>query len=66
MRVYLIWSIEHQAWWGPDHCGYTRDRAAAGHYTHDEANDILEDANVNGVNECLIPIACVGPAEDDR
>lgn len=34
---YLVWSNEHRAWWGKDHCGYTRIIANAGRYDRDEA-----------------------------
>jgi hypothetical protein len=33
--VYLVWSNEHRAWWGPNFSGYTQDVWAAGRY--DEA-----------------------------
>jgi hypothetical protein len=56
---YLIWSIEHGAWWGPNRTGYTQDIAAAGRYSFEMAQDIVADANVGGFNECFIPEACV-------
>jgi hypothetical protein len=37
---YLIWSWEHQAWWGPNRCGYTTDVGLAGRYTEAEAGAI--------------------------
>jgi hypothetical protein len=55
----VIWSIEHDAWWGPGRRGYTRELAAAGRYTRQEALEILERANLVKVNECLIPIECI-------
>lgn len=36
-RVWLVWSNEHEAWWGPDLCGYYRDIGSAGRYTLEEA-----------------------------
>lgn len=36
-RPHLVWSNEHQAWWGADHCGYTRIIDNAGRYDRDEA-----------------------------
>jgi hypothetical protein len=35
--LYLIWSHEHSAWWGPDGCGYVRSIAQAGRYSAEEA-----------------------------
>jgi hypothetical protein len=40
MKKWLIWSIEHNAWWMPHHFGYTNNRAEAGRYTLDEAKEI--------------------------
>jgi hypothetical protein len=41
---YLIYSHEHQAWWGPGHCGYTFDDRHAGWYTQEQANAIVTGA----------------------
>lgn len=37
---YLVWSNEHQAWWGKDRCGYTRHIERAGRYERAEALSI--------------------------
>lgn len=42
--VYLIWSNEHQAWWGPDRCGYVRAVTQAGRYSRSEAIEICKRA----------------------
>lgn len=58
MQYYLIWSIEHNAWWGMGSNGYTVIRSQAGKYTHDEAAEIIRNANVgagNVPNEAMIP-----------
>jgi hypothetical protein len=34
---YLIWSTEHQRWWGPFGKGYTRRLSEAGYYTRRDA-----------------------------
>ena len=34
---YLIWSVEHEAWWGPERSGYYGSIASAGRYTREEA-----------------------------
>lgn len=36
-RVWLVWSNEHAAWWGANHCGYYMDIDSAGRYTLAEA-----------------------------
>jgi hypothetical protein len=37
---YLIWSIEHQAWWGERCIGYHDDWREAGRYTREEAINV--------------------------
>lgn len=44
-RHTLIWSFEHNAWWGPDCCGYVSNVINAGLYTEDEAKEIVLNAN---------------------
>lgn len=39
-KPYLVWSNEHQAWWGPEHRGYTRHIERAGRYERAEAMSI--------------------------
>ena len=56
--TFLIWSIEHNAWWRPASCGYTQVLAEAGRYDRDEANQILRQANIIRTNECKIPVEC--------
>jgi hypothetical protein len=41
---YLIWSNEHNAWWGPDQAGYVRQLSRAGRYSRAEALDICASA----------------------
>lgn len=41
---YLIWSNEHNAWWGPGSCGYAPGLTGAGTYTREEALRICRDA----------------------
>ena len=33
----MIYSNEHQAWWKPEYCGYTINKARAGVFDYDEA-----------------------------
>ena len=43
-EVYLIWSHEHAAWWGPGGCGYYSGLAEAGRYGRSEAVAISANA----------------------
>ena len=43
--IWLVWSNEHGAWWGPGGCGYTRIIERAGRYGIKEADQICNDAN---------------------
>ena len=56
---YLIWSIEHDAWWAPQERGYTRSLVEAGIYDVADAQRIVAKANRVDFNECLIPKDCV-------
>lgn len=56
---YLIWSIEHGAWWRPEHFGYTLRLYEAGRYSREEAERIVTKANIVNFHECLIPIEAV-------
>ncbi len=38
---FVIWSFEHDAWWGPDECGYVDDLARAGRYDSATAGRIV-------------------------
>ncbi|MEV0382345.1 hypothetical protein [Nonomuraea sp. NPDC050643] len=39
MKVWLVWSNEHRAWWGPNFSGYTSDVWTAGRYDEVKALD---------------------------
>ena len=70
MSEFVIWSIEHDAWWRPGRVGYTCELRQAGRYTRDEADAILDRANFARVNECAIPVAYLtltseGPITDE-
>jgi hypothetical protein len=43
-EIYYIWSVEHNAWWGPAERGYYRGLASAGEYSRDHALSICRDA----------------------
>jgi hypothetical protein len=55
--VYVIWSFEHDAWWGPARWGYTPDLANAGRYSQHEAAEIVEHANIVKINERMMTLA---------
>lgn len=59
INIWLIWSMEHNAWWSPNKCGYTKSRQQAGRYTYSEAMEIVKNANMgthpDHPNEALIP-----------
>lgn len=42
--VYLVWSNEHSAWWGPRRSGYYLSLDYAGRYSRDEALKISAEA----------------------
>lgn len=56
---FVIWSIEHSAWWRPNWLGYCETLTEAGVYSKEEADEILARANVVAVEECAIPITAL-------
>lgn len=42
--MFLIWSIEHRAWWRPNHLGYTQHIEQAGMYSRDDAMAVVDGA----------------------
>jgi hypothetical protein len=60
--TYVVWSIEHDAWWRPAREGYTRFVEEAGVYSADDSADIVSKANYppGTFHECRIPLMCVG------
>lgn len=44
-RMWIIWSNEHCAWWGPNRAGYVRKRQDAGRYSFTEAVEIVRRAD---------------------
>lgn len=64
-QTWLVWSIEHDAWWGPNHSSYYTDINAAGRYSLEEAIGICQLRSKRPNNqpcEMLVPspewIAC--------
>lgn len=57
--TFLIWSLEHGAWWRPEWQGYTRERVLAGRYTWAEAMRICAEANrvaLEVPQEAIVPL----------
>lgn len=44
-KKWLIWSLEHKAWWNPDGIGYCLQKARAGRFTLEKACEIVHEAN---------------------
>lgn len=58
-KKFLIWSIEHGAWWMSHHSGYTVKRELAGEYFYEEACKIIKSANINSIdtpNEAMVEV----------
>ena len=56
---YYIWSIEHNAWWGPAEWGYKQHVRDAGLYSKEEAYRIVKRANFAEVMEAMIPESAI-------
>lgn len=53
---FLIWSNEHGQWWRDGEHGYTSNIYEAGEYLLERAVEICVQANLNGLNEMIVPI----------
>jgi hypothetical protein len=49
--MWLIWSVEHRAWWKSNSYGYTESREEAGRYDYDTACQIVKDSNYYSKDE---------------
>lgn len=58
--LWLVWSNEHEAWWGPNRCGYTQKMNDAGRYTFAEAVQIC---SVRSIRMCVPDEVCVPSPE---
>jgi len=52
---YRIWSVEHQAWWGPNNKGYVSAWGSAGLYSDSESKEICIAANYKVLEEFRVP-----------
>ena len=55
-KLYVIWSIEHQAWWKQTKCGYVEHISDAGHFPFTESEHIVKLSNLIRTEEIMIPI----------
>lgn len=57
---FYIWSLEHNAWWKPNSCGYCHDISSAGIYSFAEATAIVKSANCCGkINETMFSVNAI-------
>jgi formylmethanofuran dehydrogenase subunit E len=63
MTIFLLWSVEHNAWWRANSAGYSVEIWDAGLYSDAESAEILERANLVAFNEARIPVDSVLPAQ---
>ena len=56
-EVYMIWSFEHGAWWGPNSNGFTRIPMDAGQYSRSDAYKICARRNYRGIYEVPVPVS---------
>lgn len=57
-KHFLIWSIEHNAWWRPDECGYTKRNDQAGVYSQEDAERIcaIHGRRRDMPGEAMVPV----------
>lgn len=55
-ELYLVWSNEHRAWWGPAFRGYVPGLGAAGRYPRNVALGICRQALPTGDRLAEIPV----------
>ncbi|MFB4265357.1 hypothetical protein [Nonomuraea sp. GTA35] len=66
VKVWLVWSNEHDAWWKPQRCGYHHDVWQAGRYSETEAAEICRRAAYGWRNGSLPPEVMVSAPENDQ
>lgn len=67
MNKYWIYSLEHRAYWAPDAQGYTTHIEEAGVYTHEQAIQIVTNANYSlgqPPDEAMIPVRPISKTAD--
>lgn len=48
---FLVWSAQHDAWWGPGRCGYVKSPSKAGKYSRAQALEICANSIPDGIRE---------------
>ncbi|MFD1546956.1 hypothetical protein [Nonomuraea guangzhouensis] len=66
VRLYLVWSNEHDAWWGPNRRGYTHDVWAAGRYAETEDAEVCRKAAYGWRGGSPPPEVMVAAPENDQ
>ncbi|MEV6035994.1 hypothetical protein AB0L65_32905 [Nonomuraea sp. NPDC052116] len=66
VKVWLVWSNEHGAWWKPNRRGYTGDIWQAGRYTETEAAEICRKAAYGWRGGSPPPEVMVSAPENDQ
>ncbi|WP_433520099.1 hypothetical protein ACQP2T_63905 (plasmid) [Nonomuraea sp. CA-143628] len=66
VRIYLVWSNEHGAWWRPNRAGYTGDVWEAGRYAEAEAAEVCRKAAHGWRDGSLPPEVMVLAPENDQ
>lgn len=46
MQDWLVWSVEHGAWWRGNRNGYASRVTEAGRFSFEQASEICRDANM--------------------
>jgi hypothetical protein len=64
--IVLIWSFEHNAWWGPGERGYVAAVEEAGRYTLSRAEAICLRANIVAINEAIVPLPAIRNSDAQR
>ena len=54
-KLYRVWSLKHECWWGHNNSGYTKDKDEAGVYTHENimANQHYYNDGVNSIAKLI-------------
>jgi hypothetical protein len=69
--AYLVWSVEHRAWWSRSGSGYAAGLSDAGFYTRARAIEICRDAlpqaaHIGTIAEIPVRLADIGEMLKDQ
>lgn len=54
--TFLIYSLEHQAWWTKNCYSYEKDLTKAGVFSAESALMICKEANMVSLEELMVPV----------